>query len=168
MACFSTDASASIGFAASDGGDIYVWSLASKPSRIEPSYIAGTGSAGASFIACQANPAGTILYLLDTRQLQLTSYSVASLTTAPVLIASFPDETIGSVVALAVDFNSSVAYVGTRSTNLVYSVNTSRTLQTPSAFDASPSTATCPASPCRPTTALCTTESRRRHRGWQG
>ena len=138
MGCLSSSADFSLGFAASDGGDIYVWPLQSKPLTISPLYVAGTGSAGASFAACQANPSGTLLYLLDTRGILLYSYAVATPSLAPVVVATFPGELIGSLTSLAVDFASSIAYVGTRETQNIYSVNVSLSGQSISSYYATP------------------------------
>ena len=136
LSCLSSDASGALGFAASDGGDIFAFSFSPLPSSIPASYVAGTGSAGAAFIACQANPAGTLLYLLDTRGLMLNSWARATPSVAPVLIATFPNELVGSLTAVAVDSVSGIAYVGTRNTNNLYAVNVSRTGQTVTAFSA--------------------------------
>ena len=136
LACLSADSTVTRGFAASDGGDIYAWNLTAQPSTVSPVYIAGTGSTGSSFIACQANPAGTVLYLVDTRGVLLYSYTIATPSVAPVIISRFPNEFIGSLVGLAIDFASSIAYIGTRSTDNLYAVNISVTGQSSLAFDA--------------------------------
>ena len=134
--CLTANANATVAFAGSDGGDIFVWSLTARLATVSPAYVDGTGEYGASFLSCQASPDGSFLYLLDTRDKQLIRYEAATPTIAPVVISSFPDEVIGSLVALTIDFASSIAYVGTRGTGNLYAVNISITGQSSSAFNA--------------------------------
>ena len=78
---------------------------------------------------CKANPAGTYLYLLDDRDNVLLRYTVATPSVAPVVISSFPAESVGTLTSIAIDFVSQVAYVGTRVTLNLYAVNISLTGQ---------------------------------------
>ena len=134
LSCLSADASGHIGFSASDGGDIFTWSMGT-PSTSPAAVI---GYLTTSFIDCQADPSGTALYLLDTRGLVLYRWLVAQPGVTPVVVASFPDEVIGSLTALTIDFSTHTAYVGTRSTDYIYTVNVSRSYETARAFNAYP------------------------------
>ena len=133
LSCLSSDSTATLGFGGSDGGDIFNWSIAAQPTTVSPAYVLGSGSNAASFIACQANSAGTQLYLVDTRHLQLLRYTVTTPSVPPVVIASFPDEVVGSLSALAVDFTANFAYLATRHTDNLYSVNLTHSGQSISA-----------------------------------
>ena len=122
IGCLTSSPSTATAFAASNGGSIFRWSLKDQPKSVSPIYTVGTGMT-AAFWACQINPAGTVLYLLDTRGLKLWSYNVNSPVSVPVLVGSFPNEPVGAPVSLAIDFPSSIAYVGTRFTDTLYAVN---------------------------------------------
>ena len=123
VSCLTADSTTTLFFAASSGGDIYNWSLGTSLSSIAPAFVAGTGSTGSYFTACQANAAGTQLYLLDTRGKTLVRYTVATPTVAPVTIATFSQEAVGAVTSLAIDFTANFAYVGTVSSDYLYSVD---------------------------------------------
>ena len=135
LSCLTSNANATVGFAASNGGDIYIFSLTTVPSTLTYSFVAGTGSSGSSFLACQSNPTGTFLYLLDTRQSLFLRYNPLTPTVAPVTISSFPDEVIGSLTALTIDFTLNRAYIGTRQSTLLYVVSITTLGQTQSALD---------------------------------
>ena len=123
LSCLSSSANAQLGFASSDGGDIFSFSLSPLPAIVAPAFVAGSGQAAADFITCEADPAGSTLYLLDTRFSLLYAYTAATPAVAPVVVASFPDEVAGACQSLAVDWHAQVAYIGTRSSDLLYSVN---------------------------------------------
>jgi hypothetical protein len=122
LSCLSADASAAVSFAASWGGDIFTWSFKSPPASVSPSYSAGDIQKTA-FGSCQANPQGAVLYLIDVRGLNLYAWTVATPTVAPKVVATFPNEKVGTLTSVVVDFANSVAYVGTRFTDVIYSVN---------------------------------------------
>ena len=139
LSCLSFNGAATMGFAASLGGDIFQWSLTEHPAVVTPSYVVGDVAlqTSASYVSCQANREGTLLYLLDSRHRTLSVYQVSTNTTppaAPVVVASFPDEIL-SLSGVAIGFSSSMAYVGSLS-GCVYAVNITTMGQSLSSFSA--------------------------------
>ena len=123
LGCLTSDSTTRLqGFAASVGGDIFTFSLAALPSSITPAFIAGTGASGSGYVACQAAADGNFLYLIDTRGKALQRFNPLSTTVAPVVVASFPDETASSLTSLAIDFSARIAYIGTFNTDIIYTV----------------------------------------------
>ena len=123
LSCLTSNSNFTAAFAGSAGGDIFSWSYSSSPTTISPAYIAGTGAAGASFIACESNPSGALVYFLDTRGVLLYSWASATPMVAPVVVATFSGEATGALTALAIDFVANVAFVGTRSSDAFYLVD---------------------------------------------
>lgn len=134
MACLTSSPNSNIAFAASDGADIYYFPLSSPPVNISVDFDDGPGTNGVYWTACQSNPTGTIVYLLDTRGIAFYYYVVATPSTKPVLIATFPQEAIGALTSFAVDWNSGFAYIGTRHSDNIYTVNVSLTDQSLSSW----------------------------------
>ena len=121
--CLSADATATVGFAVSALGQIFVWPLKARPSMINPLYSKWKSDLIYDANACQANPEGTVLYILDRRGQKLWSYTLSTPSADPTVVVFFPKEISPSLTSLAIDFNDQVAYVGTKGTYSLYSVN---------------------------------------------
>ena len=117
VGCLSSYSMSSGAYAASFGGNIYQFPLSPPPVSIAPVFSVP----GAYYVACAAQRNGAMLYLLDTQAQTLSVYNSASNTVNPV--ASFPMESAGYLTLLAVDWSANVAYVGTKSSAQIYSVN---------------------------------------------
>ena len=139
LECFTTDSAVTVGFAGTNGGEIFVWSMQAQPVTVSPVYVNGDAFTRPEWKACQASPDGTQLYLLDDKNVLFNRYTVATAGVAPVVISSFPDEDDEhGLWSLAIDFTSGMAYIGTYGSDNVYAVNISMTGQTSSAYYAYP------------------------------
>ena len=138
MTCFTANDLITAGFFATVAGLIFNRSMTAQPQMVvTPLYTVGNGLTDAGVIACQAHPTEPVLYLLDMFNVALYRFNATD-GKGLVVISTFPQEQVGTLTSLAIDFTSSIAYVGTQGTQFIYAVNLSITRQSSSSFGASP------------------------------
>ena len=123
IVCLTSDAASTTGFAVSALREVFIWPLNTRPHLLQSVLPPVPENGDHDIVACQANAAATLLYIIDARADALLKYNVSTPSIPPVILTSFKLSDHG-LTDLAIDHVANMAYISTRySLFSLFSVN---------------------------------------------